>query len=75
MKRKSTLISHDYATALLEPFTRGLPSDTHTRCMCALMELVNFCGCSESIALHLALFECGTEMISEPTKPALRLSV
>lgn len=75
MRKKSTLISHDYATALLEPFTRGLPSDTHTRCMFALMELVNSCDCSVGIGLHLALFECGMEMISEPTKPALKLSV
>ena len=75
MKRYSTLISRDSAIAKLEPYIPASQSDTLTHCSSALMTLVNDCDYSESIALHLVLFEYATAMNSEPTKHAPRHSV
>jgi hypothetical protein len=75
MTRKFTLISLDSAIEKLEPFIPASQSATLMHYSSVLRRLVNSYGYSESIALHLVLFEYAEGMNSERTKPALKPSV
>jgi hypothetical protein len=73
MTKTSTLISRDSATEKLGPYIPASQYDTLTHYSYVLSWLVNYCGYSVSIALHLVLFEYGEAMNSEQTKPATKL--
>jgi hypothetical protein len=73
--RTSTLISPLSATALLAPFIPVSQYVTLTHYSYALVWLVNDCGYSESIALHLVLFAYAEEVNSEPIRLPQKLSV
>lgn len=69
------MISRDSAIEKLGPYIHDLPFDTRMVFTSALMQLVNDCGYSANIALHLVLFVYEEGMNSAQTELALRLSV